>query len=205
MFATTVGPIANDDNLAYLRPETAQGIFMNFKHILDSQAKKLPFGIAQIGKAFRNEITPRNFIFRVREFEQMELEFFVKPGEDEKWHDYWIESRYQWWLDQGLSPDRLTRCDQAADELAHYSKRTVDLLYKYPHGEDELEGIANRTDYDLGSHTKEQDQLNLKAKVKPNPNSTQRLAVKDLESNDWIVPFVIEPSCGGSWGPGHSI
>lgn len=196
MFATTVGPVANDDNLAYLRPETAQGIFMNFKHILDSQAKKLPFGIAQIGKAFRNEITPRNFIFRVREFEQMELEFFVKPGDDEKWHDYWIESRYQWWLDQGLSPDRLTRCEQAADELAHYSKRTVDLLYKYPHGEDELEGIANRTDYDLGSHTKEQDQLNLKAKVKPNPNSTQRLAVKDLESNDWIVPFVIEPSCG---------
>jgi len=196
MFATTVGPVVNDENRAYLRPETAQGIFMNFKNILDSQAPKIPFGIAQIGKAFRNEITPRNFIFRVREFEQMELEFFVMPGDDEKWHQYWIENRYQWWLDQGLSPDRLHQCDQEKDELAHYSKRTVDFLYDYPHGQDELEGIANRTDYDLGSHTKEQSSLNIQANVKDNTDSTQRLAIKHPDRNEWVVPYVIEPSCG---------
>ncbi|MBM4211136.1 MAG: glycine--tRNA ligase [Gammaproteobacteria bacterium] len=196
MFSTSIGPIASSENKAYLRPETAQGIFMNFKNVLDSQSRKLPFGIAQIGKAFRNEITPRNFIFRVREFEQMELEFFVSPGDDESWHQYWIDTRYQWWQDQGLSPKRLTKAEQTADDLAHYAKRTVDLLYTFPHGPDEIEGIANRTDYDLGSHTKEQDQLNIQAKVSENQHATQRLAIKNLETNAWQVPYVIEPSCG---------
>ena len=196
MFSTTVGPVANEENLAYLRPETAQGIFLNFKNVIDSHSKKIPFGIAQIGKAFRNEITPRNFIFRVREFEQMELEFFVDPSEDEKWHDYWIDARYQWWLEQGLSADKLTQCEQPPEDLSHYSKRTVDLLYRYPHGDEELEGIANRTDYDLGSHTKSADTLNIQAKVKPNNESVVRLAYQDLSTNKWVVPFVIEPSCG---------
>ena len=196
MFSTTVGPVANADNKAYLRPETAQGIFMNFKNIIDSQSRKLPFGIAQIGKAFRNEITPGNFIFRVRAFEQMEVEFFVSPQEDEKWHQYWIDARYQWWIDQGLCADRLIQAEQTADDLAHYAKRTVDLLYTFPHGPDEIEGIANRTDYDLGSHTKEQDQLNIQAKVSENGDATQRLAIKNLDTQAWEVPYVIEPSCG---------
>ncbi len=196
MFRTQVGPVVNDDALAYLRPETAQGIFVNFKNVMDSVVPKLPFGIAQIGKAFRNEITPRNFIFRVREFEQMELEFFVKPGEDDAWHQYWVESRYHWWLNQGLSVENLERVEQKPEDLAHYSKATVDICYRFPHGLEELEGVANRTDYDLGSHTKSPETLNIKAKILPNNDSVQKLAVQDIETKEWFVPYVIEPSAG---------
>ena len=156
----------------------------------------LPFGIAQIGKAFRNEITPRNFIFRVREFEQMELEFFVKPGEDEKWHKEWTEMRLKWWQEQGLSSDNIELYHVPEDELAHYSKATVDIMYRYPHGLEELEGIANRTDFDLGSHTKGQEQLSIFSKVAENTQSNAKLAVQDLETKEWFLPFVIEPSAG---------
>lgn len=196
MFKTRIGPVEDQDVFAYLRPETAQGIFSNFKNIIDSSSQKLPFGVAQIGKAFRNEITPRNFIFRVREFEQMEIEFFVKPGEDEKWHEKWVELRYEWWKQQGLSEAHLKLFTQPAEELAHYAKKTVDILYQYPHGFEELEGVANRTDYDLGSHTRAQDEFNLSAKVKPNTDSTTKLAILDLQNNKFIVPYVIEPSAG---------
>ena len=164
--------------------------------MLDSTARKLPFGIAQIGKSFRNEITPRNFIFRVREFEQMELEFFVVPGTDDEWHQKWVEARTNWWIEQGLSPDNLVAYHQKPDELSHYAKATVDILYRFPHGLEELEGIANRTDFDLGSHSKNQSELNLKAKVMENPDSTAKLTVRDIESNTEFVPFVIEPSAG---------
>ncbi|ADZ90197.1 glycine--tRNA ligase [Marinomonas mediterranea] len=196
MFKTNVGPMVNEDSYTYLRPETAQGIFTNFKNVVDSTSRALPFGIAQIGKSFRNEITPRNFIFRVREFEQMELEFFCKPGEDEKWHDFWVETRKQWWLDQGLTEENIQFEYVTGDDLAHYSKSTVDILYKFPHGFEELEGVANRTDYDLGSHTKAQEEFDLSAKVKKNEHSTAKLAVRDLEANKWEVPFCIEPSAG---------
>jgi glycyl-tRNA synthetase len=194
MFKTNYGPIVDDNSIAYLRPETAQGIFTQFKNVMDATSRKIPFGIAQIGKAFRNEITPRNFIFRVREFEQMELEFFVKPGSDEQWHQYWIEKRHQWWINQGINTDNIVLEHQKSDELAHYAKATVDILYQYPHGLEELEGVANRTDYDLGSHTKQQDALKLTAKVTTNDHSTHKLAVQDPEGT--YVPFVIEPSAG---------
>ena len=161
MFKTNVGPIEDGSSFAYLRPETAQQIFINFKNIIDSTSRKPPFGIAQIGKAFRNEITPRNFIFRVREFEQMELEYFVEPGEDEKWHKIWIDERLKWWEDQGVSKNNIKLLNVEKDELAHYSKATVDLMYKFPHGLEELEGIANRTDFDLGSHSKNQNELHI--------------------------------------------
>jgi glycyl-tRNA synthetase len=164
--------------------------------VLDSTGRKLPFGIAQIGKAFRNEITPRNFIFRVREFEQMEIEYFVKPGEDEAWHRAMGRDRVAWWERVGLCRDNLVQYQQTGDELAHYAKATVDLLYRFPHGTEELEGIADRTDYDLGSHTKDQDKLNLTARVSPNQHSTERLSVFDQEIKQHIVPFVIEPSAG---------
>ena len=157
---------------------------------------QVPFGIAQIGKAFRNEITPRNFIFRVREFEQMELEFFVKPGEDEQWHDAWVSERRKWWGDQGVNQDSLEIYHVPADELAHYSKATVDVMYRFPHGLEELEGIANRTDFDLGSHTKSQNDYDLSAEVEPNSDSNAKLAVQDIESKQWQVPYVIEPSAG---------
>ena len=196
MFRTQIGPVPDPDSFAYLRPETAQGIFVNFKNVLDSTGRKLPFGIAQIGKAFRNEITPRNFIFRVREFEQMEIEYFVKPGEDEAWHQRWVEDRVAWWERVGLCRDNIVQYQQTGDELAHYAKATVDLLYRFPHGTEELEGIADRTDYDLGSHTKDQDKLNLTARVSPNEHSTERLSVFDQETKQHIVPFVIEPSAG---------
>ena len=196
MFKTNVGPVEDDNSFAYLRPETAQNIFTNFKNILDSTPHKLPFGIAQMGKAFRNEITPRNFIFRVREFEQMELEFFVNPGEDENWHKKWTDIRIQWWKDQGIKRDSIELYHVPPDELAHYSKATVDIMYRYPHGLEELEGIANRTDFDLGSHTKGQRDLNISAKVSENTQSNAKLAVQDLETKEWIVPYVIEPSAG---------
>ncbi len=196
MFKTNVGPLEDEGSIAYLRPETAQQIFTNFKNIVDSTSRALPFGIAQIGKAFRNEITPRNFIFRVREFEQMELEFFVEPGEDNLWHDKWIEERSKWWESQGVSKKKIRFLEVPKEELSHYSKRTVDLMYEFPHGEEELEGIANRTDFDLGSHSKNQDQLNIQSKIRKNSDSNSRLAIQDKNSNEWIVPFVIEPSAG---------
>jgi glycyl-tRNA synthetase len=196
MFKTQVGPVPDPESFAYLRPETAQGIFVNFKHVLDSTNRKLPFGIAQIGKAFRNEITPRNFVFRVREFEQMEIEFFVKPGEDEAWHRRWVDDRVAWWLSVGLSRDNLDPYWQKPEELAHYAKACVDILYRFPHGLEELEGIADRTDFDLGSHSKEQDKLGLAARVADNAHSTERLTYFDVEKKQHIVPFVIEPSAG---------
>ena len=195
MFKTNMGPIDDGSSFAYLRPETAQQIFTNFKNVVDSTSRTVPFGIAQMGKAFRNEITLKSFIFRVREFEQMELEYFVKPGEDEKSHKDWVESRLEWWAEQGVSKDSLELYDVPSDELAHYSKATIDIMYKFPHGLEELEGIANRTDFDLGSHSKDQDQLNLTAKVAENKDSNSKLALQD-ESNKWFVPFVIEPSAG---------
>jgi glycyl-tRNA synthetase len=195
MFKTTVGPVLNESSYAYLRPETAQQIFINFKNIIDSTSRTLPFGIAQIGKSFRNEITPRNFIFRVREFEQMELEFFVLPGDDDHWHKLWVTMRTNWWVQQGIPEDKLKILNVTGDDLAHYSKATVDIMYSFPHGEEELEGIANRTDFDLGSHTKNQDSLNISAQVKENNKSNSRLAVQN-EQKEWVVPYIIEPSAG---------
>ena len=196
MFKTNVGPVDDGSSFAYLRPETAQQIFTNFKNVVDSTSRTLPFGIAQIGKAFRNEITPRNFIFRVREFEQMELEFFVDPGSDDEWHDKWVELRLDWWEEQGVPREAIELLYVEGDELAHYSKKTVDLMYKFPHGTEELEGIANRTDFDLGSHSKNQDELNIQAKVTKNASSNSKLAIQEQNTNKWLVPFVIEPSAG---------
>ena len=195
MFKTNIGPVDDGKTFAYLRPETAQQIFTNFKNVVDSTSRNVPFGIAQIGKAFRNEITLKSFIFRVREFEQMELEFFVVPGTDEGWHKKWVELRVNWWEKQGVPKKSLELYDVPKDELAHYSKATIDIMYKFPHGVEELEGIANRTDFDLGSHSKNQDELSLRAKVSENNESNAKLALKD-ENNNWMVPFVIEPSAG---------
>ena len=194
MFKTGVGPVEDGASFAYLRPETAQSIFINFKNIVDSTARQLPFGVAQIGKAFRNEITPRNFVFRVREFEQMELEFFVEPGTDQAWHERWVDERLAWWERQGVGRDRVELLHVPADERAHYSKATVDIMYPFPHGVEELEGVANRTDFDLGSHTKGQNSLDLGAAVTPNHESNARLAARVADG--WMVPYVIEPSAG---------
>jgi glycyl-tRNA synthetase len=197
MFKTQVGPVADADSFAYLRPETAQGIFINFANVLATTSRKLPFGIAQIGKAFRNEINPRNFLFRVREFDQMEIEFFVMPGTDEEWHDRWLEDRLRWWERIGVPRERIQIYDVPKSDLAHYSKRTFDLMYNYPTlGYEEIEGIANRTDYDLGSHSRDQDKLGLTARVNPNTDSTERLTYFDQVNNRHVVPFVIEPSAG---------
>lgn len=200
MFKTQVGPVADDENFAYLRPETAQGMFVNFKNVLDSTNRKLPFGIAQQGKSFRNEITPKNFIFRVRELEQMEIEYFVKPGDDEKVHDEWIQDHIDWWVNVvGLDRAKIDLFEHV--KLAHYSKRTVDILYNFPTlGFDELEGIANRTDWDLGSHSRSQETLtlsdNTREKAMPNEHSVEKLTYFDNETNKHIVPFVIEPAAG---------
>ena len=196
MFKTNVGPVDDGSSFAYLRPETAQQIFTNFKNVVDSTSRSLPFGIAQIGKAFRNEITPRNFIFRVREFEQMELEFFVLPGTDDDWHKKWVDSRLNWWIDQGINADKIKLLNITGDDLAHYSKSTVDIMYEFPNGLEELEGIANRTDFDLGSHSKNQDDLNLTSSTVKNNASNTKLAIQDLENKKLIVPYVIEPSAG---------
>ena len=195
MFKTSMGPVEDGAASAYLRPETAQAIFANFKNVVDATAARLPFGIAQIGKAFRNEITPRNFVFRMREFEQMELEFFVAPGTDDEWHERWVETRLEWWRRQGVDGRRLSLLRVPQAELAHYSKATVDVMYEFPHGVEELEGIANRTDFDLGSHTKQQRELAIAAAVAPNGDSNARLAVQQ-PGRGWVVPFVIEPSAG---------
>ncbi|HEX8221642.1 MAG TPA: glycine--tRNA ligase [Chloroflexia bacterium] len=181
MFKTFVGPVEDEASVAYLRPETAQGIFVNFFNVQQSMRRKLPFGIAQQGKAFRNEITPGNFIFRTREFEQMEMEFFVKPGTDEEWHQYWIDTRYEWYLKYGLNPDRLRIREHAKEELAHYAKATSDVEYNFPWGWAELEGVANRTDFDLRRHSE---------------SSNKDLSYFNDETNEHIVPYVIEPAAG---------
>ena len=154
MFKTFMGPVEETANEVFLRPETAQGIFVNFKNVLDSSRKKLPFGIGQIGKSFRNEITPGNFTFRTREFEQMEAEFFVKPGTDEEWLNKWVNARFQWYIDYGIRPENLRLREHGSDELAHYAKACYDIEYRFPWGWAELEGIANRADFDLGQHQK---------------------------------------------------
>ena len=196
MFKTNIGPVDDGASVAYLRPETAQHIFINFKNVLDSTSRSLPFGIAQIGKAFRNEITARNFIFRKREFEQMEMEYFVEPKDDEKFHEYWINERMKWWIKQGLNEENLEIFNVPSKDLSHYSKATADIMYKFPHGTEELEGIANRTDFDLGSHTKSQEEFDIKAETKLNKTSKAKLAYQDKISNKWLVPYVIEPSAG---------
>jgi len=182
MFETYMGPVKSPENVAYLRPETAQGIFVNFKNVFQTSRVKVPFGIAQQGKSFRNEITPGNFIFRTREFEQMEMEFFVKPGTDEEWHEYWIEERWNWYTSLGLNPDNLRRYEHPKEKLSHYSKRTVDIEYNYSFaGWLELEGIANRTDYDLKQHAK---------------YSGESLEYFDQATSERYVPYVIEPAVG---------
>ncbi|MGM0598437.1 MAG: glycine--tRNA ligase [Candidatus Rifleibacteriota bacterium] len=203
MFKTTVGPVADENNISYLRPETAQGIFINFKNVLDSTNRKLPFGIAQIGKAYRNEITPRNFIFRVREFEQMEIEFFVEPGQDTEWHKKWVEERYNWYVNLGINPENLRKYEQAEDELAHYAKATVDLLYRFfPERKDEekqfdeVEGIANRTDFDLSCHTKGGALKLDDGRVIKNAHAINKLTYFDHKTNKHYLPYVIEPSAG---------
>jgi glycyl-tRNA synthetase len=188
MFRTTVGAVdtGDDSGLVYLRPETAQGIFVNFGNVLDTMRRKLPFGIAQVGKAFRNEITPGNFTFRTREFEQMEIEYFVRPGEDEAAHEAWIADRQSWYLNLGMRRENLRVREQEKHELAHYAKRCVDLEYKFPMGWSELEGIANRTDFDLRSHSRSAD----------NPDAVGELRYFDQEQKKHVVPYVIEPSAG---------
>jgi glycyl-tRNA synthetase len=182
MFETYMGPVKTPENLAYLRPETAQGIFVNFKNVLQTSRVKVPFGIAQIGKSFRNEITPGNFIFRTREFEQMEMEFFVEPGTDEAWHEYWIEERWNWYTDLGLKEENLRRYEHPEEKLSHYSKRTVDIEYNYASvGWSELEGIANRTDFDLKQHA---------------AYSGENLEYFDQATGQRYVPYVIEPAVG---------
>lgn len=185
MFKTFMGPVEDSAAVVYLRPETAQGIFVNFNNVLTTTRLKLPFGIAQIGKSFRNEITPGNFTFRTREFEQMEIEYFVKPGTDEAIHQQWIKDRFQWYVDLGITPERLRLRPHDADELAHYAWGCSDIEYYFPMGWSELEGIANRTDFDLKRHQE---------------YSGQRMDYFDQESNEHYVPFVIEPSAGADRG-----
>ncbi len=182
MFETYTGPVKGPENIAYLRPETAQGIFVNFKNVTQTSRVKVPFGIAQQGKSFRNEITPGNFIFRTREFEQMEMEFFVEPGTDEEWHEFWIEERWNWYISLGLDPENLRRYEHPKEKLSHYSKRTVDIQYNYPSiGWSELEGVANRTDYDLKQHA---------------THSGENLDYIDQTTNRRYYPYVIEPAVG---------
>jgi len=181
MFRTFVGPTEDTSSLVWMRPETAQGMFVDFAHVQLTSRQKVPFGIAQVGKSFRNEITPRNFIFRVREFEQMEMEFFVRPGTDEQWHDYWIAQRWQWYVDLGMRPGNLRIRDHAKQELSHYSKATVDVEYRFPFAWSELEGIANRTDFDLRQHSE---------------FSGKDLSYYDAERDERYLPYVIEPAAG---------
>jgi len=184
LLSTNLGPVQDDSSLHYLRPETAQGIFINYANVAGTARKKPPFGIAQVGKSFRNEITPGNFIFRTREFEQMEMEFFVKPGTDEEWHEYWLKQRWDWYLDLGLSADNLRFYEHPKEKLSHYSKRTVDIEYKFNFGGSEfaeLEGIANRTDFDLKTHSE---------------HSGVDLSYFDQEAGERWFPYVIEPAAG---------
>ena len=184
LLKTTLGPVEDESGLHYLRPETAQGIFVNFNNVLNTARIKPPFGIGQMGKSFRNEITPGNFIFRTREFEQMEMEFFVKPGTDEEWHEYWIQQRYQWYVDLGINPENLRLFEHPKDKLSHYSKRTVDIEYRFGFqgGEfGELEGVANRTNFDLTTHSQ---------------HSGVDLSYFDQTEGERWTPFVIEPAAG---------
>ncbi|STD38192.1 glycyl-tRNA synthetase [Corynebacterium striatum] len=184
LLKTFLGPVDDEQGLHYLRPETAQGIFVNFKNVMTSARMKPPFGIANIGKSFRNEITPGNFIFRTREFEQMEMEFFVKPGEDEQWHQYWIDDRYNWYVDLGIKEENLRLYGHPKEKLSHYSKRTVDVEYAFGFTGSkwgELEGVANRTDYDLSVHAK---------------GSGEDLSYYDQTTEERWVPYVIEPAAG---------
>ena len=203
MFRTTIGAAAEEDDpnaLAYLRPETAQGIFINFQNVLTTMRRKIPFGIAQIGKSFRNEVTPGNFIFRTREFEQMEMEYFVRPGEDERVHQEWIDYCFNWFTSLGISAENLRLYEQPKEELAHYAKRTVDIHYRFfPEREeeerqwDELMGIANRTDFDLKAHSKKPENEEGK---RINPDSTEDLSYFDEATKERFYPFVIEPAAG---------
>ncbi|MDA1348909.1 MAG: glycine--tRNA ligase [Chloroflexi bacterium] len=181
MFKTFMGPVEEEANVVYLRPETAQGIFVNFSNVVTTTRRRPPFGIAQIGKAFRNEITTGNFIYRTREFEMMEIEFFVPPGEDEEWHQRWVDESLRWYTDLGVAQERLRVRAHDSDELAHYSKATSDIEYQFPWGWGEIQGTANRTDFDLKAHTE---------------NSHESLSYFDEESSEHIVPYVIEPSFG---------
>ncbi|MCL6518865.1 MAG: glycine--tRNA ligase [Armatimonadetes bacterium] len=181
MFKTYMGPVEESAAIVYLRPETAQGIFVNFKNVLNATRKKLPFGIAQIGKSFRNEITPGNFIFRTREFEQMEIEYFTRPEEAEEWYKYWLEERYNWYVSLGIKRNNLRLRPHGEDELAHYASACSDVEYQFPMGWSELEGIANRTDYDLKRHME---------------FSGKDLSYFDEETGERFVPYVIEPSGG---------
>ncbi len=182
MFKTHMGPVEDSAHTVYLRPETAQGMFVDFATVQQSSRKKIPFGIAQQGKSFRNEITPGNFVFRTREFEQMEMEFFVKPGTDERWHKYWLDERMNWYLDLGIAPDGLRLRQHDKDELSHYAKDTYDIEYDFPGmGWSELEGIANRTDFDLKAHS---------------AHSNEDLSYFDSETDERYVPYVIEPAVG---------
>jgi glycyl-tRNA synthetase len=182
MFKTNVGPVEDTASVAYLRPETAQGIFVNFANVAGTTRRKLPFGIAQIGKSFRNEITPGNFIFRDREFEQAEMEYFVHPSEEDRWFAYWVDERLRWWTDVvGIAPDRLRLRRHEADELSHYSRQTTDVEYAFPMGWSELEGIADRTDYDLAAHSR---------------GSGRALTIFDEGSGEHITPRVVEPAMG---------
>ncbi|MFP3879352.1 MAG: glycine--tRNA ligase [Dehalococcoidia bacterium] len=181
MFKTFMGPVEEGASTIYLRPETAQGIFVNFENVITTSRKKLPLGIAQIGKSFRNEITPGNFIFRTREFEHMELEYFVKPGTDEKWLDYWVKERFDWYTELGIKKENLRLREHGKDELAHYARACFDIEYLFPMGWSELEGIANRGDFDLVQHAKA---------------SGRELVYYDAEASEKYVPYVIEPSAG---------
>ncbi len=183
MFKTHAGPVEGEGATVYLRPETAQGMFVNFANVLQTSRKKPPFGIAQVGKSFRNEITPGNFIFRTREFEQMELEFFVPPSESAQWYDYWCKSRLQWYIDYGIPAEMLRIREHAKDELSHYSAGTSDIEYLFPWGWGELEGIAQRTDYDLKQHAE---------------HSRQKLEYFDQSTNERYVPYVVEPAAGAN-------
>ena len=183
MFKTNVGPVEDSASVAYLRPETAQGMFVNFKNVMETSRKKPPFGIAQIGKSFRNEITPGNFVFRTREFEQMELEFFVPPAEGPKWFEYWVDQRLQWYVDLGVAKDKLMLRPHEQDELSHYSAGTTDIEFLFPFGWGELEGIAQRTDYDLKKHAEA---------------SGQPLEYFDQATGERYVPYVIEPAAGAT-------
>ncbi|RMH63244.1 MAG: glycine--tRNA ligase [Calditrichaeota bacterium] len=181
MFKTYMGPVEDSANIVYLRPETAQGIFVNFHNVREASRQKLPFGIAQIGKAFRNEITPGNFTFRTREFEQMEMQYFVKPGEDEKWFEYWKQTRMDWYKRLGLNPDKLRFHEHGKDELAHYAKGAFDIEYQFPFGWNEVEGIHNRTDFDLGRHAE---------------YSGKDMRYFDEAAREKYIPYVIETSIG---------
>jgi glycyl-tRNA synthetase len=183
MFKTHAGPVENEGAVAYLRPETAQGMFVNFKNVLETSRKRPPFGIAQVGKSFRNEITPQNFVFRTREFEQMELEYFVPPDEAPRWFEYWCNERFQWYVELGIPKDRLRLRAHESEELSHYSSATSDVEFLFPWGWDELEGIANRGDYDLNAHAQ---------------HSGERLDYFDQASGERYVPYVIEPAAGAT-------